>query len=90
MSILIDLWHGNISPSEHHIPDTKHTLELREQAVHYSEELHGMFSAEAKQTMQKLQDCTDALDDVRGAGAVRLRLPHRRQGHARGLAEQDE
>ena len=65
MNILTELWYGNISPCEHHIPDTRHTLELREQALHYSEELQGMLSAEARQMMQKLQDCTDALDDVR-------------------------
>ena len=65
MNILTELWCGNISPCEHRIPDTKRTLELRKQALHYSEELQGMLSAEARQMMQKMQDCTDALDDVR-------------------------
>lgn len=57
MSIIQDLWHGNIIPQEDSRTNTKEMKELLGYMSRHHEDLEKSFTDEQKEIFEKLHDC---------------------------------
>ena len=57
MSIIQDLWYGNIIPQEDSRTNTKEMKELLEYMARHHDDLEKSFNDEQKETFEKFHDC---------------------------------
>ena len=64
MSILEDLWYGNISPWERPFKKDSAYAELLALVVRHQEDLLGRLNDEEKEIFEKFADCTTEMHDL--------------------------
>ncbi len=61
MSVLEDLWYGNISPCERDIKRSSEYTDALERIVQYEKELHARLNDEEKEILEKFVNCTNEM-----------------------------
>lgn len=61
MSIIEDLWYGNISPCERDIKRSSEYTDALERIVQYEKELHARLNDEEKEILEKFVNCTNEM-----------------------------
>ena len=61
MSIIEDLWYGNISPCERDIKRSSDYADALERIVQYEKELHARLNDEEKEILEKFMNCTNEM-----------------------------
>ena len=61
MSIIEDLWYGNISPCERDIKRSSDYADALERIVQYEKELHARLNDEEKEILEKFVNCTNEM-----------------------------
>ena len=64
MSILKDLWLGNVKPNEIKLPSNSEHYELVKRIIQHEEELFQTLSNQAKATYEKLRECRSELSSL--------------------------
>ena len=64
MSILEELWHGNVKPNENKLPSNSAQYELVSLIVRHEETLFPMLSEQAKEIYEKLRECRLELSSI--------------------------
>lgn len=61
MSIIEDLWYGNISPCERDIKRSSEYADVLERIVQHEKELHARLNDEEKEFLEKFVNCTNEM-----------------------------
>ena len=61
MSIIEDLWYGNISPCERDIKRSSEYSDVLERIVQHEKELHARLNDEEKEILEKFVICTNEM-----------------------------
>ncbi len=69
MNILADLWYGNISPNEQGFYWTEECKDLLELYTRNKEKLLVTLNADEKETLEKIADCWEELEQYAECGA---------------------
>ena len=64
-SILEELWHGNISPSEDAYPRTDESKLLRKYIANHYDELGAVLTPEQNELFEKLDECYAELSGIK-------------------------
>lgn len=61
MSVLEDLWYGNIAPWEREIKRSSEYSDVLERIVQHEKELHARLNDEEKEILEKFMNCTNEM-----------------------------
>ena len=61
MSVLEDLWYGNISPCERDIKRSSNYADALERIVQLEADLHARLNNEEKETLERFVNCTNEM-----------------------------
>ena len=69
MSILEELWYGNVKPNENRLPADSEQGKLVSLIVRHEEKLLSLLSEQAMETYEKLRECRSELSSLVECGA---------------------